>query len=934
MLYEGKDPSSGRPVLVKVVRKEVLATAVERQRALRELQKLLRVRHPALASILEVGEDQERIWVVREWIPGESLSERLARSGPLPLSEVARIGSHVAAALGEIHRAGALHRDVRPHHVLIDSAGLVKLIDAGTGRTFRAPDGRVVIGTPGYVSPEAIAGKLVSFRSDLYSLGATLFELLSGSPPYGAPDTPDVLARQRDTEAPPLPVPAPEAVRKLIASLLSREPRERPFSAQQLERQLEPFAVASPTEARPVVLPDDEPQPTVIAKLPFEFEEANSLAATQENETENETDTEATVVGPDPFALSSSLASSASASGAARPSASSPKISDRSSVQPNTFSQKNTQHTTAIAVGPTALVRSATPAVPSATVAPQSEAKPAEHSGSIARPAGPDDSQEFEDINDTLVQEDSRIFGLPDLVAGSPHGSAVPPLPESVAARVLTGAIRAPSPDTSSVRASASARHVAATPWDGVSSSAETAPGQRVASHPSATPSGDAVSSMETAALDAVPSHTGATPWDSVSSSAETVPGIVPRAATGENSSKQRATQISQTEALVPGPAAYASPGTPAGKPETSGQVQVPLESFLERANAVSPSTAGVIPSREITASSASAPATAPIPGRTWWPWLLAAIGIAGFSGTGGYLFALHQRSAQVPVRERTIAPPLPQVRPAANTTSRSSEASSQASAVTTTVVENTTQPRPTPQGDVATASPGDKTDASTPPTPPPPRHTPPRTERTTHGTLSSSSSRTATQNGSESLGTLEQARQALARRDYVSARTMLNLAVRQHPTNAEAHHLLGDLLARAREMRGATIELREAVRLAPRNGQYLRRLAEVQIAANDRSGAMATLRQMLQIDSRNVWARQQLESLARDSAATTSPSTSVQRTSATPPGTGSRPTSITPGGTTARRNDPFIVPTFGAPSRPGSTGTVRPESTGTVRRP
>ena len=245
-LFEGVDPEHGRTVLVKVMRPDPTASPADRQRVRRELQKLVQVRHPSLVPILDLGEEADLNWIIRPFVVGETLAERIASRGRLSPVEAATLGLHLAAGLGELHRHGLLHRDLRPGHVLLGQDGGVYLIDAGLGRTFVSPDGRALVGCPGYAAPEAILGRLMSFRSDLYGLGAVLYEALSGMPPYMALDPRRMMQLQCEADPEPLDPSVPPGLTRLVATLLARDPRERPMSAQIVERQLEPMVPSIP----------------------------------------------------------------------------------------------------------------------------------------------------------------------------------------------------------------------------------------------------------------------------------------------------------------------------------------------------------------------------------------------------------------------------------------------------------------------------------------------------------------------------------------------------------------------------------------------------------------------------------------------------------------------------------------------------------------
>lgn len=244
VLYPGRDLKTDAPVMVKLLRTSAITAVAERQRVRREFLKLAPIRHPNLCPVLAAGESDDVLWMVRPALPGHSAQELLAQGRRFTPAEAAYVGARVAGALAELHKQGILHRDLRPGHVILGPQGAVQVLDGALGRLFRNDEGRVVAGQPGYAAPEAIQGKLVSFRSDLYSLGALVYELATGAPPYAPLDAADTLRRQCEADAPALPESAPTALGRMVASLLARDPRERPFSAQQLERQFEPLAQA------------------------------------------------------------------------------------------------------------------------------------------------------------------------------------------------------------------------------------------------------------------------------------------------------------------------------------------------------------------------------------------------------------------------------------------------------------------------------------------------------------------------------------------------------------------------------------------------------------------------------------------------------------------------------------------------------------------
>jgi serine/threonine-protein kinase len=252
-LYLADEPQTGRRGLLKVLRPAGPTHTAERQRVKRELVKQATLSNANLALPQATGEAGSATWLFREWIDGVSLRVRLARNGAFPMPEALAIAAQLATALDELHRAGLLHRDLKPGHILLQpqANGLARVlvIDSGIAAHVRSTQVFDVHGTAAYVSPEQATGKLVSFRSDLYSLGCVLYEMLAGAPPF-AGDEATLLESHATRPVPALPVQLPTGVRSLLESLLAKEPRERPFSAQQVRRALEPFLPEATSSSR------------------------------------------------------------------------------------------------------------------------------------------------------------------------------------------------------------------------------------------------------------------------------------------------------------------------------------------------------------------------------------------------------------------------------------------------------------------------------------------------------------------------------------------------------------------------------------------------------------------------------------------------------------------------------------------------------------
>ncbi len=229
-----------RVVAVKVMAPQLAATSPARKRFLREARASAAIRHDDVVAIYSV-EEQPTPYLVMEFIAGETVQQRLDRTGPLDASEVARIGRHIAEGLAAAHAMGLIHRDVKPANILLESgADRVKITDFGLART--ADDASltqsgVIAGTPMYMAPEQARGEVIDQRADLFSLGSVLYVMCSGRPPFRASTTMAVLKRVAEDEPRPIReiIPeAPEWLCAIIAKLHAKKPEDRFASAKEV----------------------------------------------------------------------------------------------------------------------------------------------------------------------------------------------------------------------------------------------------------------------------------------------------------------------------------------------------------------------------------------------------------------------------------------------------------------------------------------------------------------------------------------------------------------------------------------------------------------------------------------------------------------------------------------------------------------------------
>ncbi|MEP7325992.1 MAG: protein kinase [Gemmatimonadota bacterium] len=234
-VYLAEDLKHRRQVAIKVLKPE-LAAAIGAERFLREIETTASLRHPNILPLYDSGEADGLLYYIMPFVEGESLRDRLDREKQLPLDDALQIAREVGDALGYAHSRGVVHRDIKPENILLESGhaqvadfGIAKAISAASGGTLTQTG--VGIGTPQYMSPEqATASQDIDGRSDLYSLGCVLYEMLAGDPPYTGPTAQAILARRFTDPVPSLRAVremAPPAVEAAIMRALARAPADR-----------------------------------------------------------------------------------------------------------------------------------------------------------------------------------------------------------------------------------------------------------------------------------------------------------------------------------------------------------------------------------------------------------------------------------------------------------------------------------------------------------------------------------------------------------------------------------------------------------------------------------------------------------------------------------------------------------------------------------
>jgi eukaryotic-like serine/threonine-protein kinase len=246
-VYRAHDEHLDRDVAVKVLQRGALGDTGMRERFRREAHVLSRLSHPGVATVFDFDTKEDMDFLVMEYVPGGTLETRLL-DGALPLEEVARLGAEIADGLAAAHRHGFLHRDLKPGNVVLTGGGRPKILDFGLARLLdhnasgaSLTQTRTIMGSLPYMAPEQFRDESETVRTDVYALGAVLYEMATGRRPFDATRPEALMFDILHRSPPPLRSLRPEApadLARLIESCLGREPNDRPASAEDVAEAL------------------------------------------------------------------------------------------------------------------------------------------------------------------------------------------------------------------------------------------------------------------------------------------------------------------------------------------------------------------------------------------------------------------------------------------------------------------------------------------------------------------------------------------------------------------------------------------------------------------------------------------------------------------------------------------------------------------------
>jgi serine/threonine-protein kinase len=275
IVYEAMDPSQGRKIALKelLMPPNLVGNARQEriQRFTREARAAARLRHPSIVRIHDHGQVQGRYYIAMEFLQGQSLRDLLRQRGALPVQEALRIAAAAADGLQYAHEHGVVHRDVKPDNIHLEPDGRVVITDFGIARLTFEPtltaDGQI-FGTPSYMSPEQVTGKGIDKRSDIFSLGVMLYEMVAGRKPFTGDSVITITYNIMNMEAPPIPG-APPGIDLVVRKAMSKDPNRRYRTAAEMAEDLRAIAQGGmPRHAAASPAPAGRPAPAMPRSAP------------------------------------------------------------------------------------------------------------------------------------------------------------------------------------------------------------------------------------------------------------------------------------------------------------------------------------------------------------------------------------------------------------------------------------------------------------------------------------------------------------------------------------------------------------------------------------------------------------------------------------------------------------------------------------------
>ena len=264
VVYRAHDSAMRRDVALKVLMTDLEDDPDIRTRFHREAEAAARLSHPNIITIFDVGEDNDRFFIVMELLRGAMLRDFLKQAAPVPIERKIDLMYQLCNGLDGAHNASVCHRDIKPGNIFVRSDGILKILDFGVARlaTSSMTASGFIVGTPDYMSPEQARGMEIDGRSDIFSVGAVFFFMLTGQKPFPANELPTLFHQiQHEAPRPLLPEEAPPELAEVVMKALAKERGERYQTCQDMMADLDVIRQAYPLKVRrlPALAPAAEP---------------------------------------------------------------------------------------------------------------------------------------------------------------------------------------------------------------------------------------------------------------------------------------------------------------------------------------------------------------------------------------------------------------------------------------------------------------------------------------------------------------------------------------------------------------------------------------------------------------------------------------------------------------------------------------------------
>lgn len=277
IVYRARDLTLERTIAIKVLRQDYSADQSFREHFHQEAKAAANLSHPNIVTIHDFGFDDERLFIVMEYVPGKNLKQILDEQGKIGFRKTLELMSQACAGVGYAHRVGLVHCDIKPQNLLISPEQRLKVLDFGIARALASihPEEKteIVWGSPHYFSPEQAAGKAPSPASDVYSLGVIMYEMLTGQLPFTASSSSE-LARMQREDLPPSPrqinPEIPEDLEHVLLKVLAKEPSARYRTADQFGQVLNTLSQIHFSSAEPMLISAESAQANSGPTQPYQ----------------------------------------------------------------------------------------------------------------------------------------------------------------------------------------------------------------------------------------------------------------------------------------------------------------------------------------------------------------------------------------------------------------------------------------------------------------------------------------------------------------------------------------------------------------------------------------------------------------------------------------------------------------------------------------